>query len=108
MPLSLLFALQHVHDALLRTDGEEAVVGRIGADILAALDGVAASTGSACHSGSVDLSPVLRAMGVPPEEGMGALRFSLGRGTTEAEIREVAERLDGALVAGVGASVGEG
>lgn len=69
------------------------VVGRIGSDILAALDGVAASTGSACHSGSVDLSPVLRAMWVPPEEGMGALRFSLGRGTTEAEIREVAERL---------------
>jgi cysteine desulfurase len=84
------------------------VVGRIGSDILAALDGVAASTGSACHSGSVDLSPVLRAMGVPPEEGMGALRFSLGRGTTEVEIREVAERLDRALVAGVGASVGGG
>jgi cysteine desulfurase len=69
------------------------VVGKVGADILAALDGVAASTGSACHSGSVDLSPVLRAMGVPPEEGMGALRFSLGRGTSEAEILEVAERL---------------
>jgi cysteine desulfurase len=82
------------------------VVGRIGSDILAALDGVAASTGSACHSGSVDLSPVLRAMGVPPEEGMGALRFSLGRGTTEAEIREVVERLDHALVAGIGASLG--
>jgi cysteine desulfurase len=47
-------------------------------------------------------------MGVPPEEGMGALRFSLGRGTTEVEIREVAERLDRALVAGVGASVGGG
>jgi cysteine desulfurase len=82
------------------------VVGRIGSDILAALDGVAASTGSACHSGSVDLSPVLRAMGVPPEEGMGALRFSLGRGTTEAEIREVVERLDRALAAGIGASLG--
>ncbi len=84
------------------------IVGRIGADILAALNGVAASTGSACHSGSVDLSPVLRAMGVPPEEGMGALRFSLGRGTTEAEIREVAERLDRALAAGIGASVAAG
>ncbi len=70
-----------------------AVVGKVGADILAALDGVAASTGSACHSGSVELSPVLAAMGVPPEIGMGALRFSLGRGTTETEIREVAERL---------------
>jgi cysteine desulfurase len=69
------------------------VVGQVGSDILAALDGVAASTGAACHAGSVDLSPVLRAMGVPPEEGMGALRFSLGRGTTEAEVREVAERL---------------
>jgi len=69
------------------------LVGQVGSDILAALDGVAASTGSACHSGEVDLSPVLRAMGVPPEEGMGALRFSLGRGTTEAEVRDVAERL---------------
>ena len=44
-------------------------------------------------AGSVDLSPVLRAIVVPPEEGMGALRFSLVRGTTEAEIRDVAERL---------------
>jgi cysteine desulfurase len=55
------------------------LVGQVGSDILAALDGVAASTGAASHSGSVDLSPVLRAMGVPPEEGIGALRFSLGR-----------------------------
>ena len=69
------------------------VVGQVGSDILAALDGVAASTGAACHAGSVELSPVLQAMGVPPEVGMGALRFSLGRGTTEAEIRAVAERL---------------
>ncbi|MGD0863679.1 MAG: cysteine desulfurase family protein [Candidatus Limnocylindrales bacterium] len=69
------------------------VVGQVGSDILAALDGVAASTGAACHAGSVDLSPVLSAMGVPSGVGMGALRFSLGRGTTEAEIREVAERL---------------
>lgn len=43
-------------------------------------------------------------MDVPPEEGMGALRFSLGRATTEAEIREVAERLDRALAASTGAS----
>jgi cysteine desulfurase len=83
-------------------------VGRIGADILAALDDVAASTGSACHAGSVELSPVLRAMGVPPGIGMGALRFSLGRGTTEAEVHEVVERLDRALAAGVGVLVGGG
>jgi cysteine desulfurase len=68
-------------------------VGRVGADILAGLDGVAASTGSACHSGKVELSPVLAAMGVPPEVGMGAIRFSLGRGTTAEEIDVVIDRL---------------
>jgi cysteine desulfurase len=68
-------------------------VGRIGADILGRLDGVAASTGSACHAGRIELSPVLEAMGVAPEVGMGALRFSLGRGTTADEIDAVVERL---------------
>ncbi len=68
-------------------------VGRVGADILAALDGVAASTGAACHADSVELSPVLRAMGVPPVVGMGAVRLSLGRMTTEVEIDEVLARL---------------
>lgn len=72
-------------------------VGRVGADILAALPGVAASTGSACHAGRVELSPVLEAMGVAPEVGMGAIRFSLGRGTTAAEIDQVARALPGAL-----------
>ena len=72
-------------------------VRRIGADILSGLDGVAASTGSACHAGRVELSPVLEAMGVPPEVGMGALRFSLGRWTTAAEIDEVLERLNATL-----------
>ncbi len=68
-------------------------VGRIGAEILARLDGVAASTGSACHAGSIELSPVLEAMSVAPEMGMGAVRFSLGRGTTRDEINAVVERL---------------
>ena len=68
-------------------------VGRVGADILARLDGVAASTGSACHAGRVELSPVLAAMGGPSKVGMGAIRFSLGRTTTEAEIDEVVGRL---------------
>jgi len=54
---------------------------------------VAASTGSACHAGSVELSPVLRAMGVTPEIGMGAIRFSLGRTTTREEIEAVVEEL---------------
>ena len=68
-------------------------VGRIGAEILGRLEGVAASTGSACHSGCLELSPVLEAMGVAPEVGMGAVRFSLGRETTRNEIDAVAERL---------------
>jgi cysteine desulfurase len=65
----------------------------IGTEILNGLDGVAASTGSACHSGRVELSPVLEAMGVALEAGMGAIRFSLGRGTTREEIEAVVRRL---------------
>jgi cysteine desulfurase len=65
----------------------------VGAEILKGLEGVAASTGSACHAGRIELSPVLEAMGVTPEVGMGAIRFSLGRGTTREEIDAVAENL---------------
>jgi cysteine desulfurase len=72
----------------------------VGADILAQLDGVAASTGSACHSGRVELSPVLTAMGIPPEFGMGAIRFSLGRYTTIEDIDAVVDRLTDVLAAG--------
>ena len=68
-------------------------VGCVGADILAALEGVAASTGSACHAGRVELSPVLRALNVPEHIGKGAVRFSLGRETTADELAEVVERL---------------
>jgi cysteine desulfurase len=64
-------------------------VGRIGAEVLAALPEIAASTGSACHSGRVELSPVLAAMGVAPKIGAGAVRFSLGRPTTAEEIDAV-------------------
>jgi cysteine desulfurase len=68
-------------------------VGKIGSTILSGLEGVAASTGSACHSGSIELSPVLKAMKVPPEIGMGAIRFSIGRTTTREEIEQVVSRL---------------
>ena len=68
-------------------------VGRVGAEILAAMPEVAASTGSACHSGRVELSPVLAAMGVTPQVGMGAIRFSLGRTTTVDELDHVVARL---------------
>jgi cysteine desulfurase len=68
-------------------------VGCMGAKILARMPDVGASTGSACHAGQITLSPVLRAMGVTPETGMGAIRFSLGRSTTQEEIEEVVCRL---------------
>jgi cysteine desulfurase len=71
--------------------------GRVGADVLTSLDGVAASTGSACHAGSVELSPVLAAMGVRPEVGMGAVRLTLGRPTVEAEIDQVLTLVDEAV-----------
>jgi cysteine desulfurase len=74
-------------------------VRRIGAEILAGLDSVAASTGSACHSGRIELSPVLQAMGVVPDVGMGAIRFSLGRLTTRDEVDAVLERLTKVLPA---------
>jgi len=72
-------------------------IGRVGAEVLASLPGVAASTGSACHEGSVTLSPVLAAMGVPSGEGMGAVRFSLGRTTTREELEEVLRLLGTSL-----------
>jgi cysteine desulfurase len=74
-----------------------AFAGQVGAELLQRLDGVAASTGSACHAGRIELSPVLKAMGVPLEIGGGAIRFSLGRGTTEAEIDQVPNRVMDAL-----------
>ena len=63
--------------------------------LLMALDlsGVACSVGSACSSGSMELSPVLRAMGLPNEIVARSLRFSLGATTTEAEIDEAVRRI---------------
>jgi cysteine desulfurase len=74
-----------------------AFAGLVGSEILARLDGVAASTGSACHAGRIELSPTLAAMGIDPETGMGAIRFSLGRATTAGEIDSVIHRLAAAI-----------
>jgi cysteine desulfurase len=57
-----------------------------GAEILAGIPELAASTGAACHGPEVKLSHVLAAMGVPPEVGKGAVRLSVGRLTTAAEV----------------------
>lgn len=68
-------------------------VGHVGAELLAKVPGVAASTGSACHEGKVSQSPVLAAMRVPPEIGKGAVRLSVGRFTTEEEVDRAARLL---------------
>jgi cysteine desulfurase len=67
--------------------------------LLLALDlqGVAASSGSACTSGSLEPSHVLSAIGLEPEVAAGTLRFSLGRWTTDEEIDYVLEILPGVL-----------
>jgi cysteine desulfurase len=64
-----------------------------GSAVAMALDlaGLACSTGSACVTGSSEPSHVLSAMGYPVDESAGALRFSLGRNTTAAEVAEAGE-----------------
>jgi cysteine desulfurase len=69
------------------------ICGYDGTEVLARIPHVAASTGSACHAGSMHMSPVLEAMRVSPEVGVGAIRFSLGRFTTLEEIDLVAHDL---------------
>jgi len=59
------------------------------------LEGICASTGSACSSASLEPSHVLLALGVPPEQAHGSLRFTLGRENAEADIERVLEVLPG-------------
>jgi cysteine desulfurase len=62
--------------------------GVMGDVLLAALDleGFCLSSGSACASGALEASPVLRALGIPEADARGAIRLSLGPETTEAEV----------------------
>ncbi len=64
-----------------------------GPALLAALDDVAVSTGSACTAGRAEPSPVLRAMGVAPALAAASLRISLGRFTTAEEVDFAATRI---------------
>ncbi len=57
------------------------------------LEGIAVSTGSACSSGSMGPSPVLTAMGIPPEVAQGSIRFTLGRDNTEEDIQHTVDVL---------------
>jgi cysteine desulfurase len=64
--------------------------GARGGKILALCPQIAASTGSACHEGGESPSTVITAMGVESEEALGSVRLSLGRATTEEEVRQCA------------------
>jgi cysteine desulfurase len=61
------------------------------------MQGVAVSTGSACSSGSLEPSPVIRALGRDDELARGSIRFSLGKDTTDEDIAHVLEALPRAV-----------
>lgn len=71
------------------------VDGLEGADLVAALDleGIAASTGSACTTGAADPSHVLLAMGIQPAAAHGSLRLTLGHGSSEEDVRLTVEAM---------------
>jgi cysteine desulfurase len=75
--------------------------GREGGDISMRLDaaGICVSTGSACHSGSAEVSAVLDAMSTPLEVARGSIRFSVGRYNTGAEVDVVLNTLETILAA---------
>jgi cysteine desulfurase len=53
------------------------------------MQGIAVSTGSACSSGSLEPSPVIRALGRDDELARGAIRFSFGKGNTSADVDQI-------------------
>ncbi len=82
-------ALRLANNVNLSFDGTDSQSLVMGLD----LHGVAASSGSACTSGSMEPSHVLVALGIPPERGAAAVRLTLGRGTTDAEITDALDAL---------------
>jgi cysteine desulfurase len=69
------------------------ITGVPGDALLAAVPDLAASTGSACHAGTTDPSPVLSAMGIDRDRALSAVRLSLGRWTTGPDTDRAAELL---------------
>jgi len=61
------------------------------------LQGVAVSTGSACSSGSLEPSPVIRALGRNDESARGAIRFSFGKDNTQEDVEYVLKVLPKAI-----------
>jgi cysteine desulfurase len=66
------------------------ITGIRGRELLAAVPAIAAATGSACHEGLEQPSPVLTAMGIDTERAAAALRLSLGRWSTPSEMDQAA------------------
>jgi cysteine desulfurase len=66
--------------------------GTIGEMLVSSIPELAASTAAACHSGSFEPSKILLALGLSKQDALGALRLSLGRGTTKEEV-DIASRL---------------
>lgn len=71
--------------------------GVLGADVLRHAPTIAASTGSACHSGAQHPSAVLTAMGVGHAEAMGTVRLSLGHGTSAQDVLQAVRELRAAV-----------
>jgi cysteine desulfurase len=69
------------------------ITGVTGDDLLAAIPGIAAATGAACHSATPEPSPVLLAMGHDPGRALSALRLTLGRWTTRDDIEKAAHQI---------------
>ena len=67
-----------------------------GESIVLSLDmkGIAVSSGSACSSGAVEPSHVILALGIPPEQAQGAIRFSFGRSNTESDVNYILDVLE--------------
>ena len=64
-----------------------------GDELLAAAADVAASTGSACHAGATEPSPVLTAMGLDRDRALSAVRLTVGRWSAESDVDRATERL---------------
>jgi cysteine desulfurase len=69
------------------------ITGVIGENLLAAIPGIAAATGAACHSATPEPSPVLLAMGHHPGRALSALRLTIGRWTTRDDIEHAAREI---------------
>jgi cysteine desulfurase len=79
-----------------------------GRRLLERCPGVLASNGSACHADSEEPSAILTTLGFSPEEALGSVRLSLGRGTTRSDIEIAASQLVAAWRALAGAFVPDG